>query len=90
MQDARKDALAIYEKICATSADRPFAFNSPEQMYREIAAWQANNSALNDLRQAPPDTPPEGKQHVIHQRIHRDNAFVLRMIRLTPKHRKLR
>ena len=29
--------------------DRPFAFRSVEQMNREIAAWQENNSALASL-----------------------------------------
>ena len=52
MVDPKKQALAIYEEICATSADRPFAFRSVEQMNREIAAWQENNSALANLRQA--------------------------------------
>jgi hypothetical protein len=53
MGDARKDAQTIYEHICAASADRPFSFRSVEQMHREIAAWQANNPALANLRQAP-------------------------------------
>jgi hypothetical protein len=46
MVDPKKQALAIYEEICATSADRPFAFRSIEQMNREIAAWQEKNSAF--------------------------------------------
>jgi hypothetical protein len=44
--DAEKQAWTIYEMICATSADRPFAFQSVEQMYREIGDWKANNPAL--------------------------------------------
>jgi hypothetical protein len=52
MVDPKKQALDIYEEICATSADRPFTFRSVEQMHREIAAWQENNSALASLRQA--------------------------------------
>ena len=55
MADPKKQALSIYEEICATSADRPFAFRSVEQMHREIAAWQENNSALASLRQASSD-----------------------------------
>jgi len=35
MVDPKKQALAIYEEICATSAGRPFAFRSIEQMNRE-------------------------------------------------------
>jgi Domain of unknown function (DUF4132) len=50
-----KHALSIYETICATSADRPFSFHTVEQMHRELAAWQANNRALTDLRQASQD-----------------------------------
>ena len=53
--DAEKQAAIIYEAICTTSADRPFSFQTVAQMHREIAAWQANNSALISLRQASPD-----------------------------------
>src|SRR5579864_1067243 len=53
--DAKKQAATIYEAICTTSADRPFAFQSAAQMHQEIAAWQANNSGLTSLRQAQPD-----------------------------------
>ena len=55
MEDTKQQALIIYETICATSADRPFAFRSMEQMLREVAAWQADNPALTALRQAPPE-----------------------------------
>jgi hypothetical protein len=55
MEDANQQSLAIYEAICATSADRPFSFTSVEQMHREIAEWQANNAALKSLREASPD-----------------------------------
>jgi hypothetical protein len=55
MPGADKEALAIYETICATSADRPFAFSTVEQMHRELAAWRANNRALTDLREASQD-----------------------------------
>jgi uncharacterized protein DUF4132 len=50
-----QQALAIYEKICATSADRPFTSQSIEQLHRELAAWQQNNPGLTQLRQASPD-----------------------------------
>ena len=52
MADPEQQALAIYDEICATSADRPFAFQTVAQMNREITAWQENNSALTRLRQA--------------------------------------
>ena len=55
MVDAQKQAEAIYEAICTTSADRPFSFHTVEQMHREIADWQAKNPALTSLRQASPD-----------------------------------
>jgi hypothetical protein len=55
MPEARQLALAIYEKICTTSADRPFSFHSVEQMHREIAASQANNRGLEALRKTSPD-----------------------------------
>src|SRR5215469_130039 len=55
MPHAMKEASAIYETICATSADRPYAFHSVDQMHREIAAWQANNPGLEKLRQAAPE-----------------------------------
>ena len=53
--DAAEHASAIYEAICTTSADRPFAFRSAEQMHRDIAGWQASHAGLADLRQAPPE-----------------------------------
>jgi Domain of unknown function (DUF4132) len=55
VEDAAKQALAIYETICATSADRPFAFHSADQMRQEIAAWRAANAGLVRLRQASPE-----------------------------------
>lgn len=54
MTESSEQALRIYETICATSADRPFAFQTIEQLYSEIAAWQDNNPALKQLRQASP------------------------------------
>ena len=55
MADSKQQALDIYETICATSADRPFAFQSVEQMLRELAAWRKNNAGLRALREAPPE-----------------------------------
>ncbi len=55
MADANQQAWSIYEKICVTSADRPFAFRNVEQMHRDLAAWQASNPALSELRQASPE-----------------------------------
>lgn len=52
MEQAAKEALEIYETICATSADRPFAFQSAEQMRRELADWCASNAGLARIRQA--------------------------------------
>jgi len=52
--DAEKQAWAIYEMICGTSADRPFAFQSVEQMYREIGDWKAHNPALAAIERAQP------------------------------------
>jgi hypothetical protein len=54
VEQADKQALAIYETICATSADRPFAFRSPEQMRQELAVWCAGNPGLTQLKQASP------------------------------------
>jgi hypothetical protein len=53
--DPARQAQLIYEAIRATSADRPFAFQSLEQLRRDVASWQAQNAALSALRQAPPD-----------------------------------
>lgn len=54
MVDPRQQALRIYETICSSSGDRPFAFGSLEQLHRETAAWQSSNAALEMLRQASP------------------------------------
>jgi hypothetical protein len=53
--DATQQAQMIYDAIRATSGDRPFAFQSLEQLHRGIASWQAQNPALTALRQASPD-----------------------------------
>jgi hypothetical protein len=55
VEDATQQAQMIYEAIRATSGDRPFAFQSLEQMLRGVAGWQAQNPALTALRQASPD-----------------------------------
>ena len=55
MQDAQRKALRIYEKICATSADRPYAFRDVAQMHRELTAWQAANPGLESVRKAAPE-----------------------------------
>ena len=53
--DADKQAQAIYEQICATSDDRPFAFQSATQMFRDVADWKASNPALRALEKASPE-----------------------------------
>jgi hypothetical protein len=55
MNDAEKQALVIYELICATSGDRPFAFRSMAEMNRIITEWRANNPGLTALRNAGPE-----------------------------------
>lgn len=55
MTDAEQEALSIYETICATGADRPFAFKSIDEMQRKTSDWMANNPALVALRGAAPD-----------------------------------
>lgn len=52
MADPKKEAESIYEAICASSADRPFAFRSALQMHREVGDWQAKNPGLVRLRHA--------------------------------------
>jgi uncharacterized protein DUF4132 len=55
VEEASKRAWAIYEAICATSADRPYAFHGAEEMERDLAAWRAGNAGLTQLRLAPPE-----------------------------------
>lgn len=55
MTQADKQALAIYEMICATSGGRPFSFHSVEQLQRETSAWKAKNPALSALRDSGPE-----------------------------------
>jgi hypothetical protein len=54
MTEAEKQALAIYESICATSADRPFSANSVEEMMRALAGWREKNPAIAALKRAEP------------------------------------
>ena len=55
MTDAEKRSLTIYELIVATSAQRPMAFRTMEQMQRETAAWKQNNPAFLELDRAEPE-----------------------------------
>jgi hypothetical protein len=55
MTEAEKQALAIYESLVATSAQRPMAFRTMEQLQRETAAWKENNPAFMELNRAEPD-----------------------------------
>src|SRR6267378_2441274 len=45
----------IYDAIRATSGDRPFAFQSLEQLRLDVATWRAQNAALRALRKASSD-----------------------------------
>jgi hypothetical protein len=53
--DADKQAQTIYEQICTTSDDRPFAFQSVLDMVRGVADWKTSNPALRALEKASPD-----------------------------------
>jgi hypothetical protein len=55
MTEAEKQALAIFEMICATSDDRPLWFHTLEQMTRELFAWKEKNPAFLALRTASPE-----------------------------------
>lgn len=55
MTEAEQRAFSIYELIGTTSANRPMAFRSNEEAYRETAAWQAMNPGLQAMRNAPPE-----------------------------------
>lgn len=52
MDEASKRAWAIYETICATSADRPYAFLSAGEIHRELEEWRAGNAGLRQLKEA--------------------------------------
>jgi len=55
MTEAEKQALGIYEMICATSGDCPLSFNTVEQLKREMSDWKARNPALITLRNSSPE-----------------------------------
>jgi hypothetical protein len=55
MTDAEKQALAIYEMICATSGDRPLWGDSVEQVMRAMFEWKAMNPALILLSKSSPE-----------------------------------
>lgn len=48
--DPKQQASEIYDLIRATSADRPFAFQSAAQMYRDLFEWRRKNPALVRLQ----------------------------------------
>ena len=54
LTEAEKKAFAIYEMISSSTADRPFAFDSVEQLWSETTAWKAKNPALSELSRAAP------------------------------------
>jgi hypothetical protein len=53
--DATQQAQTIYDAIRTTSGDRPFAFQSLEELRRGVASWRARNGALTALSEASPD-----------------------------------
>jgi hypothetical protein len=56
MPDAEQRALAIYELIRATSADRPMSGSGTvAELLRAINHWKEQNEALKDLDHARPD-----------------------------------
>lgn len=52
MTEAEKQALTIYEDICASSQDRPYSAGSLGEMLRKLADWREGNRALTALKQA--------------------------------------
>jgi hypothetical protein len=56
MTDAEHRALAIYELIRATSADRPISgFDSVAELLRVMNHWKEQNEALKELHRARPE-----------------------------------
>jgi hypothetical protein len=53
--DAEKKAETIYEMIRLSSEDRPFAFDSMEQLRTELGAWKENNPGLSELSRSGPE-----------------------------------
>lgn len=52
MTEAEKQALTIYEDICASSQDRPYSAGSLGEMLRKLAEWRQGNRALAALSHA--------------------------------------
>jgi len=50
--EADRQAWAIFEQICATSAERPFAGMSAATLMSQIAEWKSRNPALKALEAA--------------------------------------
>ena len=55
MTDPEKQALAIYEEICAGSQDRPYSGCSLQELMRNLAQWRENNRGLVRLRDSSPE-----------------------------------
>lgn len=53
--DADKQAWSIFEQICATSEDRPFAGRDAATLMAQVADWKARNPGLIALQKAAPD-----------------------------------
>ena len=54
MVDPDTQALAIFDLMCSTGGDRPFAGNSVQELTRTVNAWQSANPALTILRESEP------------------------------------
>ena len=54
MTEAEKQALAIYEMICASSGGRPISGNSVDHLKREASAWKARNPQKRNLTSVQP------------------------------------
>ena len=52
MTEAEKQALTIYEDICASSQDRPYSASSLGEMLRKLAEWRQGNRAFTALSNA--------------------------------------
>lgn len=52
MTEVEKQALALYEEICASSKDRPFSASSLAEMMRKLAEWRQGNRAFDALRRS--------------------------------------
>jgi hypothetical protein len=53
--DADRQAWTIYEQICATSEDRPFAGRDAATLLKQIANWKSENPGLKALEKAAPE-----------------------------------